>query len=129
VKSVDFEEALAYELSSINGLEEKVFPMSAKEGIKPPFVIYVSSEGIQDKTLDGFLNSKEIECEIHVIHNAYREMKGLTKEVLSKLQTFFGRSIGIDGPFVKSFDYDKPVEVHEKELDYHISSFDTRVRL
>jgi acetylglutamate synthase len=126
---MNFEEALESELTSIAGLEDTVYPMSAPEGIKPPFVIYVSSDGLQDKTLDGYLNSKEIECEIHVVHTSYSKMKALTKEVLSKLQTFYGRSIGTDGPFVKSFDYDKPTEGHEKELGYRISSFDIRVRL
>ncbi|MEH7503287.1 DUF3168 domain-containing protein [Neobacillus drentensis] len=126
---MNFEEALKSELNSITGLEDKVFPVFAEEGIKPPFVIYVSSEGQQDKTLDGYLISKEIECEIHVIHSNYSKMKNLTKDALSKLQTFYGRAIGVDGPFIKSLSYDKPIEVHEKEVKLYRSSFDIRVRL
>jgi hypothetical protein len=126
---MNFEEALMSELNSIIGLDNKIFPMSAKEGTKPPFIIYVSSEGLQDKTLDGYLTSKELDCEIHVIHSNYSKMKNLTKEVLSKLQTFYGRSIGIDGPFIKSLSYDKPTEVHEKEVGFYRSSFDINVRL
>lgn len=125
---MNFEEALASELDSIEGLEGKVYPMGAKEGVKPPFVIYVSSEGVQDKTLDGYLTSKEIDCEIHVVHKKYANMKTLTKLVLAKLQTFYGRSIGTDGPFIKGFSYEKPVEVHEKEVQLYRSSFDIHVR-
>lgn len=126
---MNFEEALASELESVDGLEGKVFPMGAKEGVKPPFVIYVSSEGLQDKTLDGYLTSKEIDCEIHVVHKNYDKMKALTKLVISELQTFYGRAIGTDGPFIKSLTYDKPVEVHEKEVQFYRSSFDIHVRL
>ena len=126
---MNFEEALTYELETITELDEKVFPVSAAEGIRAPFLIYVSSEGVQDNTLDGYLTSKEVECEIHVVHNSYKKMKDLTREVISKLQTFYGRSIGIDGVFIKSLTYDKPTEVSEKEFGFHRSSFDIRVRL
>jgi hypothetical protein len=125
---MNFEEALVSELSALTELQNKVFPISASEGTKPPFIIYVSSEGIQDKTLDGYLTSKELDCEIHVIHRNYSNMKSLTKEVLSKLQTFYGRAIGIDGPFIKSLSYEKPTEVHEKEVGFYRSSFDINVR-
>lgn len=126
---MNFEEALVAELNAIVGLQNKVLPASAPEGTKPPFVIYVSSEGLQDKTLDGYLTSKELDCEIHVIHSNYGKMKALTKEVISKIQTFYGRSIGENGPFIKSLSYEKPTEVHEKEVGFYRSSFDIIVRL
>jgi hypothetical protein len=129
VKSVTFEEALKYELSTITGMDKKVFPSVVKEGVKPPYVIYVSSEGVYDKTLSGYLDTKEIECEIHVIHTDYGVMKTLTKEVLTKLLTFYGRSIGINGVFIKSFTYDKPEEAFEEEVGFHRSSFGFRVRI
>lgn len=125
---MNFEEALVAELGSIIGLENKVFPIMATEGDKPPFVIYVSSEGSEDKTLDGYLNSKEIECEIHVIQTSYSKMKTLTKEVISKLKTFYGRNIGESGPFIKNLSYEKPTEVHEREVGFYRSSFDIKVR-
>lgn len=126
---MNFEEALTYELETVTSLDEKVFPMSASEGIKAPFVIYVSSEGVQDNSLNGYLISKEVGCEIHVVHDSYGNMKALTKEVIAKLQTFYARAIGIDGPFIKSLVYEKPTEVHEKEFGFYRSSFDIRVRL
>jgi len=48
---MDFEQALVHELSSITALNGKVFPLSAKEGTNPPFVLYVSSEGKKIQTL------------------------------------------------------------------------------
>jgi hypothetical protein len=126
---MNFEEALRHELSTITGVQDKVYPVFAEEGIKPPFVIYVSSEGVPDMTFDGYLTSMELECEIHVVHTGYSEMKVLVKEVLSKLLTFYGRSIGIDGPFIRSLSFDRPTEVHEKEVGFYRSSFDINVRL
>lgn len=125
---MNFEKALAVELESISGLQDKVFPLYAKKGIKPPFLIYVSSEGLQDKVLDGYLESKEITCEIHVVNGNYLTVKSLTKLVLSKLLTFPGRVIGTNGLFVKSLSYDNPVEVYEKEVNFYRCSFDIKVR-
>ena len=44
---MDFEQALTYELQAITGLSGKVFPQKAEENTKPPFVVYISSEGEQ----------------------------------------------------------------------------------
>jgi hypothetical protein len=126
---LNFEEALTYELSSIAGLQGRVFPLGAKEGTLPPFVIYISSEGEETKVLNGYTNHKEITCEIHIIGRSYAEMKSFTKLVLAKLKTFYGRSIGVDGVYIKNFSYDEPREEHEDELGYERSGFDIRVRI
>lgn len=120
-----FEKALAAELESIAGLRKKVFPLFAKKGTKPPFVIYVSSEGLPDKALEGYLDSGEIECEIHIVNSNYESVKVLTRLVLDKLRTFPGREIGV---YVKDLTYDMPVEVYEKEVNFYRCSFDIKVR-
>jgi hypothetical protein len=125
---MNFEEALVVELSTIPDLINKIFPLMAPEGTKPPFIVYVSSEGIPDKTLQGYLSSKEVFCEIHVVHSNYGSVKNLSKQVLAKIQTFYGRAIGIDGPFIQNVTYDKPVEVYEKEVSLYRSSFDLTVK-
>jgi hypothetical protein len=125
---MNFEEALVVELSSISGLINKVFPLSAPEGVNPPFVVYVSSEGVQDKTLEGYLDSKEIVCELHIVHSSYGNLKPLTKQVLAKLQSFCGRNIGVNGPFIKNFTYDTPAEIFEREVNLYRSSFDITVK-
>jgi hypothetical protein len=124
---MNFEEALVVELNSVPGLKNKVFPLSAPEGIKTPFIVYVSNEGIQDKTLEGYLNSKEVVCEIHVVHSSYGSLKPLTKQVLTHLKTFYSRVIGDNGPFIENFSCDKPTEVYEREVNLYRSSFDITV--
>lgn len=126
---MDFEQSLVYELSSIVGLDNRIFPLSAKEGIEPPFVIYVSSEGEETQTLEGFTGSVGITCEIHVITNSYGELKNYTRQVLDKLKSFWGRQIGENGVFIKSFSFDAPVETIDEEFNFRRSSFDIRVRI
>lgn len=125
---MNFEEALRDELSSINSLSEKVFPLNADEGTQAPYIIYVSSEGIQQKTFEGFLNTKEISCEINILHNSYPEMKELTKVVLLKVISFQGRTIGNEGPYVQNLNYQSPVEIYEKEVKLYRSVIDIKVR-
>jgi hypothetical protein len=126
---MNFEESLMVELNTVEGLTDRVFPLYVPEGQDAPFVVYVSSEGVNDTVLNGFLNSKSIDCEIHVIHKTYKGMKELTRLVLAKIHTFFGRQIGVDGVFIKSISIDTPTEVHEKEVKLYRSSFDIKVRL
>jgi hypothetical protein len=125
---MDFEQALAYELQAITGLAGKVFPQSAEEDVKPPFVIYVSSEGEQIMTLAGPTDMTELTAEIHIVAESYEQLKSLTKAVLDRLKSFFRRNIGQNGPLIKSLSHIEPVEDIDSNLNYHRSSFDIRVR-
>jgi hypothetical protein len=123
-----FEEALRAELSSITGLSNKVFPLHAKEGIKAPYVIYLSSEGVRDKSFEGYLGTQEVECEINIIHSTYSNMKSLTKLVLNKIISFQGNYIGGYGPLIQNVSYEKPVELYENEVSLYRCLIDIKVR-
>ncbi|RSD21075.1 DUF3168 domain-containing protein [Mesobacillus subterraneus] len=125
---MDFEEALTAELTMIEGLANKVFPLNAKEGTLPPYIVYLSSEGLQDKTFDGYLLFKEVECEINILHSTYREMKDLTKVVLGKILSFQGRTIGEGGPRIQNLSYEKPFELYEKEIKQYRSVIDVKFK-
>jgi len=113
---MSFEDALTIELEEIEGLMDKVFPLNAEEGTKAPYVIYVSSEGEQDKTLDGYLPTRDVDAEINVLQHSYSGMKYLTKQVLSKLISFQSRYIGgTEDIYIKSVTYRKPVELYEEQ--------------
>jgi hypothetical protein len=113
---MNFEEALTAELNAVEGLANKVFPLNAKEGTTPPYIIYLSSEGIMDKCFEGYLISKEVECELNILHKKYIGMKNLTKMVLDKIISFQGRKIGEGGPLIQNLSYEKPVELYEKDI-------------
>ncbi len=123
-----FEEALRAELSSVKGLKNKVFPLNSKEGTKAPYIVYISSEGILDKTFNGFLNTKEVDCEINIIHKSYGEMKDLSRIVLEKIITFPGRYIGGYGPYIQNLTYEKPIELYENEVSLYRCVIDLKVK-
>ena len=125
---MDFEQALTYELQAITGLSGKVFPQRAVENISPPFVVYISSEGEPIMALSGPTDMTELSCEIHVSAETYEEMKSLTKNVTNRLKSFFQRSIGQNGPLIKSISHTEPIEDIDNNTNFHISSFDIRVR-
>lgn len=125
---MNFEEALVYELSTITGLDGKVFPQNAQEGTEPPFAIYISSEGERVQTLEGYQDLTELSSEVHVVCKSYEEMKGYTKAVIDRLISFYGRAIGINGPAIKSFAYDEPTEDVEEEFNFNRSVISFRVR-
>lgn len=125
---MDFEQSLAYELQAITGLEGKVFPQQAQEDTKPPFVVYVSSEGEPIRSLAGATDMTELTCEVHVITETYEDLKSFTRMVLDRIESFFQRPIGREGVYIKSVSYTEPVEEMDNNLNYHRSSFDVRVR-
>jgi|SRR5689334_4389313 len=126
---MNFEEALVYELETISGLTNRVFPQTTKEGTEPPFVVYTSSEGEEIMTLDGGTNIFELTAEINVVGKNYDEMKVYTKAVLDKATSFYGRKIGIDGPNILSLSYGEPVESFDESMEYHRSTVELRVKL
>jgi hypothetical protein len=123
-----FEEALVYELSEIAMIRDKVFPLSAPEDSEPPFVIYVSSEGVKVRSLEGYSDLTETTFEIHVTTVDYTTLKSLTKQVMDKIFSFYSRAIGEAGPFIKSVSIDEPVESKVEELNFNRCAFDCHVR-
>lgn len=126
---MNFEQALTAELEQIEGLMDKVFPLNAEEGTKAPYLIYFGSEGLEDKTLDGYLDSKEVDCELNIMQYSYSGLKYLTKQILSKLKSFQSRTIGEQGPFIQSVSYQKPVEIYEKEVDLYRCVIEITVKI
>lgn len=126
---MDFEEALTAELEQIEGLMDKVFPLNAEEGTEAPYLIYVGSEGLEDKTLDGYSDSKEIDCELNIMQYSYSGLKYLTKQVLSKVKSFQSRKIGDDGPFIQNISYNDSVEIYEKEVDLYRCVIEIKVKI
>ncbi|MCP8969723.1 DUF3168 domain-containing protein [Ectobacillus ponti] len=124
-----FEEALRAELSALDGLNNKVFPLNATEGTAPPFVVYVSNNGVQDKTLSGYLSTREVECEINIIHGTYSSMKALSQQVLEKILSFQGRIIGgQNGILIRNVTYHSPVELYESEILCYRSVLEVKFR-
>ncbi|CEG26010.1 tail completion protein gp17 [Bacillus sp. B-jedd] len=126
---MNFEEALRQELSDIASLNNKVYPLVAPEGTEAPYVVYVSSEGIQDKSFDGYLQTRTVDFEMNVFAGKYSNLKALTKEVIAKIVSFQGREIGTRGPVIQNVTYHKPVEAYDKDTKLYVSVFDIKVKI
>lgn len=113
-----FESALTEELESITALGGRVYPLDAPEATKHngvPYLIYGSSEGVRDKSLDGYMQSKQVNAEINIIADRYEVMKAITKQVVALLVGMMGRKIGTDGPTIHDLEYQQPMELYENQ--------------
>lgn len=127
---MDFEEALRNELSAITALTNKVFPVNVTEGIKAPYVVYVSSDGIQEKTLTGFAPYKDINLTLYIVASSYADMKVYSNAVIAQLQSFLGRYIGgASGVYVRDVDYTKVDEQYFQDLFLYQCTIDSTITI
>lgn len=125
-----FEESLYNELLTITGFNGNIFPLNAETDTKTPYLVYVSSEGEQERTLDGYVISKEITCELHILHDKYSSLKDLTRQVISLIDTFQRRTIGgTGGVYVQSATYEKVHEMFVPELIQCLCVLEMKVRI
>lgn len=111
------EESLKEELHSISGLYNNVFPLDAPENYPTPYLVYLSSEGVNVKSLNGFLSSKSVEVELRIVCDTYSRMKEINSEVVQRLQSFLRREIGVTDPvFVRDILIEEPVELWDKQV-------------
>ncbi|WEK53321.1 MAG: DUF3168 domain-containing protein [Candidatus Cohnella colombiensis] len=116
---MDFESALKLELISVSGLKDKVFPLVASEKdvnnepLKAPYVVYSSSDGLKEKSMDGYQGLKQVDVTINVIASSYPNLKPLESAIITKLISFQSRVIGEGGPFIQDITYEEPVELFE----------------
>jgi hypothetical protein len=112
-----FEEALKIELESIDSLTNKIFPLTAIEGVGTPYLVYISSEGIYEKYYSGYSGSKEIDAELHILSDEYPTLNDITRQVIDKVISFQSRVIGgTDGVMIFDVTYEKVTEQYIPEL-------------
>ena len=120
-----FEEALRTELITIEELNEKVFPLTAPEGTEAPYLIYVSSRGRYDKSLEGFQKSKSVSVEINVIHDRASKMRALARQVKALVMSMEKRRIANEGPYIEEIVFENEgTELYEHEVDLYRCVFD-----
>lgn len=126
---MDFEQCLYNELNTIPNIG-KVFPLNVIEGNKPPFTVYESSNGVQEKTLTGFVASTEIEGTLYIVQTSYSSVKSVSRDVINKLQSFQSRRIGgTDGVFVYDVTYQKPKELYDNQNLLYQVTIDFTVKI
>jgi hypothetical protein len=127
---MNFEEALRNELSSIPQLANRIFPLAATEGVKSPYLVYISNEGVPQKCLSGYFGPTEITGELHILNDSYSGLKDITKQVISTIESFQNRIIGgTDGVLIQDVTYEKPSEQYIDQLFQYLSIITFTVRI
>lgn len=111
------EAILCAQLESVAGLSGKVFPCSAKEGTKAPYLVYLQTGGSTYEALDGYMDLNQKSFELNVVHTSYKNMKSLAELVISKLKGMQGCTIS--GTLIQklSIDENSP-ELYESEVNF-----------
>lgn len=116
---MDFEQALRSELSQIDILFTKIFPMAAPESTNTPFLIYSKSRVDLIKTLDGTSKTRDGNYEIDIVDDTYADLQIVFQDVKDKLVSLEGRQIGVNGPMVQMITIDSITEVFEDVQKYY----------
>lgn len=116
---MDFEQALRTELITVTGLSNKVFPLNAPEGTAAPYATYESSGLDEDKTLNGFLTTGNLDCTVEVFNLTYGSTKTTANLVKSKIKSFLGRTIGTAGPYIQNVTFEPNTELYEPNVNLY----------
>lgn len=116
---MDLEQGLTAELSSIAGLTDKVFPVTAPQGTLAPYLTYALGGNDRAKTLSGHDGLVESQYQLDLYHTSYASMKALKKLVIANLKTYDLRNIGGSGPLVQQAEIITDFETYENEVELH----------
>jgi hypothetical protein len=113
VSKLELEEALTSELQSITGLTKSVYPITAPQGTKGPYLVYTPMRASYEMTIMGEDLLKEQEIQIDYYHSSYSNLKALKKLIKSKIRSFNLRAIGNNGPYVQQCEIFNEFETYE----------------
>lgn len=112
------EKALRYELNKVSELENKIFPMNAPEGKKPPYLVYITRKKPL-KDLDGVTEDRECYLILNILCSSYLEMKDITKKIEDIIIKFPLKSIGNENLYIQDIDITDISESYEEQLKLH----------
>lgn len=122
---MNFEQSLRHELTEINSLKDKVFPIVAKEGTKSPFLVYKRKNTTFRKTLNGTSTKAIGEYHLMVVASDYAELQSMTEDVKTKILSFWDRNVGMDGPYIDDIN----IELGEEEFVYEANLIGTTIKI
>lgn len=112
------EKALKYELNKVSELKNRIFPMNAPEGQKPPYLVYITSKRLL-KDLDGVTENKECYLILNVLCSSYSQMKDISKKIEDIITKFQLRTIGEENLYIQDVDLSDITENYEEQLKLH----------
>lgn len=112
------EKALRYELNKVSELQNKIFPMNAPEGQKPPYLVYITRKN-HLKDLDGVTEDRECYLILNILCSSYFEMKDITKKIEDIIIKFPLKSTGKENLYIQDIDITDISESYEEQLKLH----------
>lgn len=112
------EKALRYELNKVSELENKIFPMNAPEGQKPPYLVYITRKKPL-KDLDGITEERECYLILNILCSTYSQMKDITKKIEDIIIKFQLNRIGEENLYIQDIDITDISESYEEQLKLH----------
>ena len=112
------EKALRYELNKVSELENKIFPMNAPEGQKPPYLVYITRKKPL-KDLGGVTEDRECYLILNILCSSYFEMKDITKKIEDIIIKFPLKIIGEENLYIQDIDITDISESYEEQLKLH----------
>lgn len=112
------EKALRYELNKVSELENRIFPMNAPEGQKPPYLVYITSKRPL-KDLDGVTENNECYLILNVLCSSYSQMKDITKKIEYVIVKVPLKTIGEENLYIQDIDITDISENYENKLKLH----------
>ena len=102
-----FNTGLKSTLKEIKELKNRVYPVVAPEGVRPPFLVYRKSRAKNTKDLSGVINDIEATYEVVLICDDYQMLDFLGEEIKKKLIGTLFKRIGGDGPRINNLDLEE----------------------
>ncbi|MCA0754907.1 DUF3168 domain-containing protein [Paenibacillus sp. N4] len=125
-----FEQAMVDEFqNSMLALSDNLYPLVAPAGTVAPYVVYASSEGEYDRTLEGYQGSRAIPVTINVVALNYDSLKQNTAAIIALLIGFQGRAIGGEGLHINELVLNEPDEFYDEETKLYKSVFSFTVHI
>ncbi|MFZ3132764.1 MAG: hypothetical protein WA125_17085 [Desulfosporosinus sp.] len=112
-------EGLTVELTAITGLTNKVFPATAPQGTKEPYLVYFLGGNERAKTLIAHDGLVESQYQLDVYHSTYALLYALKKLVIAEIKTWSQSSIGATGPYIQQVEIMTDFETYDNVLRLH----------
>lgn len=115
---MSIESGLKTVLSTISGLNGKVFPANAQEGTQVPYLVYTLGRTDRVRELKtGFDGLVERQYQFDIFHTTYSSLKTIMDSVIVKLKSLIGSTIA--SYYIQEVDIINEFEVYEKDVNQY----------
>ena len=112
-------------LSTIELLNDNIYPLFVHESVKPPYLVYSLVDGTYLKTLDGE-QPWDFNYEVSILASRYEQLKVLEQSVREALLTLKG---GVIGKFaIQDIEVSVPIETYEDKVNLQRANIELTIK-